>query len=120
MNILATICAAKRLEVARQQEQQPLPYLKQQIGRRQQRGSSLRQALLASPHGVIAEFKRRSPSKGWISPDADVEAVVSGYEQAGAAAISCLTDEPFFGGAFADFDKARRCLTRAPLLRKEF
>jgi indole-3-glycerol phosphate synthase len=120
-NLLSEICANKRLEVARQKDAMPLAYLKELIDDappRQKR--SLRAALLASPPGIIAEFKRRSPSKGDIRPDADVESVVRAYEAAGAAAISCLTDERFFGGGFADFDRARAAITRAPLLRKDF
>jgi indole-3-glycerol phosphate synthase len=120
-NCLLTICANKRLEVERQKDAMTLTYLKERIDDAPERPKrSLRASLLASPPGIIAEFKRRSPSKGDIRPDADVASIVRDYEAAGAAAISCLTDDRFFGGGFADFHRARNAITRVPLLRKEF
>lgn len=80
---------------------------------------SMRQALLDSPTGIIAEFKRRSPSKGEIHPLALVNDVVPGYESAGAAACSVLTDTVFFGGALTDLAVARN-VSSLPLLRKDF
>ena len=82
-------------------------------------GLSMSRALLADDTGIIAEFKRRSPSKGDIHPMADVAGVVPGYESAGAAACSVLTDTPFFGGSATDLAVARRRVS-LPLLRKEF
>jgi indole-3-glycerol phosphate synthase len=117
---LETICANKRLEVARQKEAAPLSYLENMLSSQYPAKISFKQALLDSDSGIISEFKRRSPSKGWIHPDADVETIVREYEAAGAAAVSCLTDELFFGGGFSDFKKARAILTRIPLLRKDF
>ena len=69
--------------------------------------------------GVIAEFKRKSPSNGNINEHAKVEAISIGYMQAGAAALSILTDEHFFGGYAADLTEARK-FNYCPILRKDF
>ncbi len=81
---------------------------------------SFRQALIDSPTGIIAEFKRRSPSKGEINQTADVATVVNGYSVNGAACCSILTDTPFFGGALTDLAVARMTVPDTPLIRKEF
>lgn len=80
---------------------------------------SMREALLSSPTGIIAEFKRKSPSKGWIKAQALAEEIVPAYERNGAAALSILTDEPFFGGSLKDIRTARP-LVDIPILRKDF
>ena len=69
--------------------------------------------------GIIAEFKRRSPSKGVINDKAAIEKVVKAYEVNGAAGISVLTDQEFFGGSDEDFLKAKETVG-IPLLRKDF
>ncbi|WP_431472145.1 indole-3-glycerol phosphate synthase TrpC [Nonlabens sp. SCSIO 43208] len=69
--------------------------------------------------GIIAEHKRQSPSKGSFNCPASLEEVVLGYEKAGASAISCLTDTPFFGGSLQDLEQARK-LINIPILRKDF
>ncbi|WP_295729175.1 indole-3-glycerol-phosphate synthase [uncultured Muribaculum sp.] len=83
---------------------------------------SMAAALRKSAKGIIAEFKRRSPSKGLINGNADVEQTVGGYAGAGAAACSVLTDTAFFGGSCADLVRARVAARECslPLLRKEF
>ena len=68
---------------------------------------------------LIAEFKRRSPSAGWIRENAAITDVVTAYEAADAAALSVLTDHAFFGGTFADLEEARK-VSRLPVLRKDF
>ncbi|MDE7369866.1 MAG: indole-3-glycerol phosphate synthase TrpC [Muribaculaceae bacterium] len=80
---------------------------------------SFKQALVEGS-GIIAEFKRRSPSKGEIHPMADVAKVVKGYSLNGASCCSILTDTPFFGGALSDLAVARQVAEITPLLRKEF
>lgn len=81
---------------------------------------SLRQALLTSPTGIIAEFKRRSPSKGWIKEEGRADIVPLSYQQNGAAAISILTDKHYFGG-HDDFIRAARCSgVTIPILYKNF
>ncbi|GHT05604.1 indole-3-glycerol phosphate synthase [Bacteroidia bacterium] len=120
MNILETICANKRLEVEHQQQATPLAVLQRQIDEQKHAKISFNASLQQSDTGIIAEFKRQSPSKGLIHPDADAIEIVSGYEAADAAAISVLTDEKFFGGSFDDFQAARRVISKIPLLRKDF
>ena len=81
---------------------------------------SLKQALMNKREtGIIAEFKRRSPSKGVINDKAEIVKVVKAYEVNGAAGISVLTDQEYFGGSDEDFLKARGTVD-IPLLRKDF
>lgn len=80
---------------------------------------SMATALTDSKTGIIAEFKRRSPSKGEIHPMAMVSDIIPAYTKAGASACSILTDTPYFGGALSDLASART-VTDIPLLRKDF
>ena len=80
---------------------------------------SMAEALRQSPSGIIAEFKRKSPSKGWIKEDGKPEIIPLSYEQNGAAALSILTDEKYFGGSL-DFIRKARPLVNLPILRKDF
>ena len=79
---------------------------------------SLKDAILTKS-GIIAEFKRQSPSKGIINGIAKPEDVASGYEQAEVSAISCLTDLNYFGGTFDDLRAVRQAVN-IPVLRKDF
>ncbi|MCR4995476.1 MAG: indole-3-glycerol phosphate synthase TrpC [Bacteroidales bacterium] len=81
---------------------------------------SLREALLNSPTGIIAEFKRRSPSKGWIKEDGRAGTIPLAYQKAGAAALSILTDKAFFAGHDRFIPEARESGVTLPILYKNF
>jgi len=81
--------------------------------------NSLTSTLKKSASGIIAEHKRRSPSKSEINYNHHIEDVIKGYEQAGVCGISVLTDSKYFGGSLDDLILARAC-TNLPLLRKDF
>lgn len=117
-DILQTIIAHKHKEVKAQQEAVSLARLEELLGTPMP-GISMQQALEQSPYGIIAEFKRRSPSKGWINQEANPQDVTPAYQQAGASALSILTDTPFFGGSLKDL-RSSRPLVQLPLLRKDF
>ena len=118
MNILDHIVAEKRKEIAAHQLQQSLAGLEQMPGF-QRKPFSLKKRLAEAEVGIIAEFKRRSPSKGDIFGDARIQYIIPGYAAAGASGISVLTDEPFFGGQLSDLQEASQ-LVDTPLLRKDF
>ena len=79
---------------------------------------SLREALLQSETGIIAEFKRRSPSKGWIKEEGRADIIPLSYQQNGAAALSILTDEHYFGGHDDFIRQARQSGVTLPILYK--
>lgn len=119
MTILDRINEFKKLEVARRQVVTPLGQLKDSPGYQLPR-RSLSQSILSSEHyGIIAEFKRKSPSQDDINLTADPIAVTKGYQLAGAAGISCLTDTQFFGAHPTDIDLVRQAVT-LPVIRKDF
>ena len=82
--------------------------------------ASLREALLQSDTGIIAEFKRRSPSKGWIKEEGRADIIPLSYQQNGAAALSILTDEHYFGGHDDFIRMARKSGVTLPILYKNF
>ena len=118
MTILDNIIADKRKEVAERKSQINISELEKTIGF-SRNCVSLKQSLLQSSSGIIAEFKRKSPSLGWIHADADVQKITSGYSQNGASGISILTDFPYFGGTPEDLISARPNIA-CPVLRKDF
>lgn len=81
---------------------------------------SMRHSLAESDSGIIAEFKRRSPSKGWIKEDGEPTVIPPSYAENGAAALSILTDEKFFGGKLKFIQQARPLVPHSPILRKDF
>jgi indole-3-glycerol phosphate synthase len=118
MNILEQIVADKYKEVALKKSMIPVEvYTKMPLFEVDRR--SLKAALMvADSTGIIAEFKRKSPSKGIINAHADVAQVTTAYSRY-AAGISVLTDEPYFGGSNDDLMLARETVS-IPLLRKDF
>ena len=122
-DILSEIIAHKQTEIELQKQTVSPEQLQEQAGiiirENAAHRRSMKQALAASSTGIISEFKRRSPSKGWINEAARAEEIPAAYEAAGAAALSILTDEKFFGGTLRDIRTARP-LVRIPILRKDF
>lgn len=86
----------------------------------ERRVNSMSGSLRGSESGIIAEFKRRSPSKGWIKESADPRVIVPSYEKMGASACSILTNEEYFGGSLSHLEMVRELVPSLPLLRKEF
>ena len=123
MDILYEITARKRTDLERFKAAYTEHDIHRAVEQLIDRGDpvpSMRRALDESPMGIIAEFKRRSPSKGWIKEDADAAVIPLGYQNAGAAALSILTDTPYFGGRDRDIRTARESGVTLPLLYKNF
>jgi len=119
MNILDKIVAHKKVEVQAAKEIYSLADL-QDFDSFERETYSFKEFLLAPDRtGIIAEFKRKSPSKGIINDQVTVEEVTNGYADAGASALSVLTDHSFFMGDKADLVKARKA-NSIPVLRKDF
>jgi indole-3-glycerol phosphate synthase len=117
-NILATIVAHKVKEVAARKNEISITQLEAMPLFTKQALSLKSNLQKQATSGIIAEFKRRSPSKGVINDKASVKEVTAAYHQNGAAGISVLTDTEFFGGGLADLSIAVQ--NEIPILRKEF
>ena len=124
IDILEEIVAHKRKELKELKSILPLHDLAEKVEEYLENDKrqtlSMRQSLAASDSGIIAEFKRRSPSKGWIKEDGEPTVIPSSYAENGAAALSILTDENFFGGRLKFIQQARPLVPHTPILRKDF
>jgi indole-3-glycerol phosphate synthase len=116
-DILARIVAKKREDLSR--GDQPIALWERAAELRLPGRRDFRAALLARTPAIIAEVKKASPSKGILSRDFDPARIARTYETGGAAALSVLTDEPFFQGSLADLEAARAAVS-LPVLRKDF
>lgn len=119
MTILDKIIEHKKKEVGQRKELTSVKALEQSAYFNRPNISMKKFLLDPSKSGIIAEFKRKSPSKGILNHKASVGNTVKGYELAGASAISVLTDSEFFGGSDEDLRRARE-IVEVPLLRKDF
>jgi indole-3-glycerol phosphate synthase len=119
-DLLETIVAATRQIVKVRQAREPIGDLARRAERRPAPPARLAQALSESSRlNIIAECKRRSPSRGVIRSSYDAVTIAKGYASAGAAAISVLTEPTFFDGAVEHLDAVSRAVS-VPLLRKDF
>lgn len=118
MSILDRIVADKKIEVAQRKTLFPTSYW-EASPLFDRKANSLSERLRNSTSGIIAEHKRRSPSKQNINSSLSVSTVAQGYEAAGVCGMSVLTDGKYFGGSLDDLNLAR-AVTEFPLLRKEF
>ena len=118
MDILEKIVRDKRVEVKLRKQLIPVTQLEQSI-LFERKTNSLAQNLKQSNTGIIAEHKRRSPSKSVINNNLNVQDIAKGYENAGVCGMSVLTDGKYFGGSLDDLLTARASCN-LPLLRKEF
>lgn len=119
MSILDEIVAKKKTEVSSRKELYPVKLLEKSVFFAGETVSLCHYLRREDKQGIIAEIKRRSPSKGVINHHVSVEKLSIGYMQAGASALSVLTDNEYFGGSSADLETARR-FNFCPILRKDF
>ena len=121
MQVLSEITAKKRERVEEAKRAVPLERLRSEALAKRERAAShaLRRALQSEGINVIAEFKRRSPSKGVIRADADLASIVQSYKAGGAVALSVLTEEDYFDGSLADL-RTTKATVDLPVLRKDF
>lgn len=118
MNILDNIIAHKKIEVAERKKSVSESELKISKNFNRKCFSLMENLSKENGTGIIAEFKRKSPSKGFINEFADVVTITTGYTNAGAAGLSVLTDTIFFGGSTQDLLDAR--INSIPIVRKDF
>lgn len=118
LNILEKIISYKKEEIKRQKKVLPAQYFEKEPGFTREIYSMKKFLLEPDKTGIIAEFKRKSPSKGIINDSAAVEIVTKAYTDYGASMISILTDGPSFGGSSKDLLNAR--FNKLPILRKDF
>lgn len=118
-SILDEIIANKKREVAERKQLYPTMLLERSLFFETKPVSLAKYLKRSEMNGIIAEFKRRSPSKGDINLYADVATTTLGYMQAGASALSVLTDGKYFGGKSTDLEIARK-VNYCPILRKDF
>lgn len=119
MTILDKIVANKLSELQQMKQELPIEEL-MQSEYFTRKGISMKQSLANSETGIISEFKRKSPSKGFIKEGAKVADIVPGYEQCGASGISILADKDFFAGGAQDVKEGRTLVKNTPILFKEF
>lgn len=119
MNILEKIVAHKKKEVEEQKSLVPVKALERSLYFENTALSMKKHLLMEGESGIIAEFKRMSPSEGIINAQANVADTTIGYRRAGASALSVLTDVQFFGGKNEDLLVARK-YNYCPIIRKDF
>jgi indole-3-glycerol phosphate synthase len=119
MNILDEIIACKRKEIEKGKILRPIDSFENDSLFTAKTRSLVENLNKKDRSGIIAEFKRKSPSKGWFKKEWALEPVVKAYENFGAAGISVLTDENYFGGSLEDLVQTRK-LVGLPVLRKDF
>lgn len=126
MDILEEIIAHKRIEIEQRkrfiQPRQMITLTEQKMQEDEGcvPGGSMKEALMKSETGIIAEFKRKSPSKGWIKEEGKASIIPLSYQQNGATALSILTDIDYFGGYDEFIQEARHVGVTSPILYKNF
>lgn len=120
MTILDKITAQKAIEVSQAKKNVGEAVLRNSAFFARKTNSLVQSLLAENASGIIAEHKRKSPSKGIINDSLSVEEVTQAYVQAGASGLSVLTDFEFFGGSSDDLQKARVANPNIPILRKDF
>jgi indole-3-glycerol phosphate synthase len=118
MNILDTIIVKKKIEVSERKKNKSISELEKEAFFKNKTLSFKEYLLREDKTGIIAEYKRKSPSKGIINDKSSVTEVTTAYAKYGASSISILTDEEFFGGSLNDLLEST--INEVPLLRKDF